>query len=112
MVDVSILMGTDFNPGIDGIGPKKGLKLIKECGNAEEALVKIGKDIDNLDEIRNLFLNPEVDDFEPVWNNTDGQGLENFLCNIYRFNRDRVMKTIEIYTNSKSKARQYTLGDF
>ena len=61
LVDVSILMGTDFNPGIDGIGPKKGLKLIKECGNAEEVLVKIGKDIDNLDEIRNLFLNPEVD---------------------------------------------------
>ena len=57
LVDVSILMGTDFNPGINGIGPKKGLKLIKECGNAEEALVKIGKDIDNLDEIRNLFLN-------------------------------------------------------
>ena len=112
LVDVSILMGTDFNPGIDGIGPKKGLKLIKECGNAEEALVKIGKDIDNLDEIRNLFLNPEVDDFKPVWNNPDGQGLENFLCNNYRFNRDRVMKTIEIYTNSKSKARQYTLGDF
>ena len=105
-------MGTDFNPGIDGIGPKKGLKLIKECGNAEEALVKIGKDIDNLDEIRNLFLNPEVDDFKPVWNNPDGQELENFLCNNYRFNRDRVMKTIEYYINSKSKARQYTLGDF
>ena len=112
LVDVSILMGTDFNSGIDGIGPKKGLKLIKECGNAEEALAKIGKDIDNLDEIRNLFLNPEVDDFEPVWNNPDGQGLESFLCNNYRFNRDRVMKTIEVYTNSKSKARQYTLGDF
>ena len=38
LVDVSILMGTDFNPGIDGIGPKKGLKLIKENGNAEDSL--------------------------------------------------------------------------
>ena len=36
LVDVSILMGTDFNPGIDGVGPKKGLKLIKENGNAED----------------------------------------------------------------------------
>ena len=27
LVDVSILMGTDFNPGIDGIGPKKGKKF-------------------------------------------------------------------------------------
>ena len=41
LVDVSILMGTDFNPGIDGIGPKKGLKLIRECGNAEFSLEKI-----------------------------------------------------------------------
>ena len=112
LVDVSILMGTDFNPGIDGIGPKKGLKLIRECGNAEFSLEKINKKIDNLDEIRDLFLNPAVEDFDPIWEAPDSSGLEDFLCNDYRFNRDRVMKTIEIYTNSKSKARQYTLGDF
>ena len=112
LVDVSILMGTDFNPGIDGIGPKKGLKLIRECGNAEFSLEKINKKIDNLDDIRDLFLNPAVEDFDPIWEAPDSSGLEDFLCNDYRFNRDRVMKTIEIYTNSKSKARQYTLGDF
>tara|TARA_B100001250_G_scaffold179666_1_gene154415 strand:+ start:533 stop:1546 length:1014 start_codon:yes stop_codon:yes gene_type:complete len=112
LVDVSILMGTDFNPGIDGIGPKKGLKLIRECGNAEMSLEKIEKKIDNLDEIRDLFLNPAVEDFDPMWESPDSSGLEDFLCDDYRFNRDRVMKTIEIYTNSKSRARQYTLGDF
>ena len=112
LVDVSILMGTDFNPGIDGIGPKKGLKLIRECGNAEMSLEKIDKKIANLDEIRDLFLNPAVEDFDPIWEAPDSSGLEDFLCNDYRFNRDRVMKTIEIYTSSKSKARQYTLGDF
>ena len=112
LVDVSILMGTDFNSGIDGIGPKRGVKLVQECGNAEKALEKLDKKIDNLDEIRELFLNPLVDDFDPVWGIPDSQGLENFLCNDYRFNRDRVMKAIDIYANSKSKARQYTLGDF
>ena len=112
LVDVSILMGTDFNSGIDGIGPKRGVKLVQECGNAEKALEKLDKKIDNLDEIRELFLNPSVDDFDPVWGIPDSQGLENFLCNDYRFNRDRVMKAIDIYANSKSKARQYTLGDF
>ncbi|MDG1544806.1 MAG: flap endonuclease-1 [Candidatus Poseidoniia archaeon] len=112
LVDVAILMGTDFNPGIDGIGPKKGLKLVRECGDAESSLEKIGKKIDNLHDIRSLFLNPEVGDFDPIWNPPDATSLENFLCNDYRFNRERVMKTIEIYTNSKSKARQFTLGDF
>ena len=112
LVDVSILMGTDFNPGIDGIGPKKGLKLVRECGNAEESLAKIGKEIDNLNEIRDLFLNPSVEDFDPIWKLPNAKDLESFLCNDYRFNRDRVMKTIEIYTTSKSTARQFTLGDF
>ena len=50
LIDVAILMGTDFNPGIDGIGPKRGLKLIQEFGKAEGALEKLGKEIDNLDE--------------------------------------------------------------
>ena len=112
LVDVSILMGTDFNSGIDGIGPMKGVKLVRECGNAEKSLEKLGKKIDNLNEIRDLFLNPLVDDFDPVWGVPDSHGLENFLCNDYRFNRDRVMKAIDIYSNSKAKARQYTLGDF
>ena len=112
LVDVSILMGTDFNSGIDGIGPMKGVKLVRECGNAEKALEKLDKKIDNLNEIRDLFLNPSVDDFDPVWKVPDCPGLENFLCNDYRFNRDRVMKAIGIYSNSKSKARQYKLGDF
>ena len=112
LVDLSILMGTDFNPGIDGIGPKKGLKLVRECGNAEESLAKIGKEIDNLNEIRDLFLNPLVEDFDPTWKIPNAKDLESFLCNNYKFNRDRVIKTIEIYTTSKSKARQFTLGDF
>ena len=112
LVDISILMGTDFNPGIDGIGPKKGLKLVKEFGNAEGALDKLGKKIENLNEVRDLFLKPSVKDFDPVWNNPDSKGLEDFLCRNYKFNKERVMKTIEIYTNSKSKAKQYTLGDF
>ena len=67
LVDVSILMGTDFNSGIDGIGPKRGVKLVREYGNAEKALEKLDKKIDNLDEIRELFLNPSVEDFDPVW---------------------------------------------
>ncbi|MCD6240643.1 flap endonuclease-1, partial [Candidatus Bathyarchaeota archaeon] len=32
LVDLAILIGTDFNEGIKGIGPKKALKLIKTYG--------------------------------------------------------------------------------
>ncbi len=39
LIDVGILIGTDFNPdGIKGLGPKTALKLIKEHGTLEDAL--------------------------------------------------------------------------
>lgn len=38
LVDMCILMGTDFNTGIKGIGPKKALKLIRENGDLEAVL--------------------------------------------------------------------------
>ena len=34
LIDVAILVGTDFNPdGVKGVGPKTALKLIKKHGN-------------------------------------------------------------------------------
>jgi len=35
LVDLGIMIGTDFHPGIKGIGPKTGLKLIREHGTLE-----------------------------------------------------------------------------
>ena len=32
---MGIMIGTDFHPGIPGIGPKTGLKLIKQYGTIE-----------------------------------------------------------------------------
>ena len=112
LVDVAILMGTDFNNGIDGIGPKKGLKLLQECSNAEKALEKIGEKIDNLDEIRSLFLDHPVEDFDPEWQTPDGSSVISFLCNNYSFNKSRVEKALEKYVHARNPSRQLTLGDF
>ena len=35
LIDLAIMIGTDFHPGIKGIGPKTGLKLIKEYDTIE-----------------------------------------------------------------------------
>ncbi|MED6305427.1 MAG: flap endonuclease-1 [Candidatus Thermoplasmatota archaeon] len=112
LVDVAILMGTDFNNGIDGIGPKKGLKLLQECGNAEDALEKIGKKITNLDEIRSLFLEHPVDDFDPEWKSPNLESAVSFLCSRFSFNKPRVEKALEKYVQARTPSRQLTLGDF
>ena len=36
LIDLAILVGTDFNDGVKGIGPKKALKLVQEHGWIEE----------------------------------------------------------------------------
>jgi flap endonuclease-1 len=62
LVDVAILVGTDFNPGIDGIGPKTALKAVREHGDLWGVLEARGLHVENADRIRDLFLDPPVTD--------------------------------------------------
>lgn len=66
LVDLAIMIGTDFHPGIKGIGPKTGLKLIKEYLTIEAICAAKDKEIpERLDEIRQIFLNhPTNDEFD------------------------------------------------
>ena len=65
LVDAAILMGTDFNEGISGIGPKTAVKLLAEHGDLFAVLEARGEHIDHADRIRSLFLDPAVsDDYE------------------------------------------------
>ena len=62
LVDAGILMGTDFNEGLDGVGPKTAVKLIREHGNLWGALDARDEYIEGADLIRELFLDPDVTD--------------------------------------------------
>ncbi|SEO73629.1 flap endonuclease 1 [Halogranum amylolyticum] len=62
LVDVAILVGTDFNPGITGIGPKTALKAVKEHGDLWGVLDARDLHVDHADRIRQLFLDPPVTD--------------------------------------------------
>src|SRR5439155_1404059 len=60
LVDMGLLIGTDFNEGVRGIGPKKALALIRKHGALEGALAELGVDIESKDEVRKIFLFPNV----------------------------------------------------
>ena len=65
LVDVGILCGTDFNDGIDGVGPKTALKAVHEHGDLWGVLEARGAHVPNADRVRSLFLDPPVtDDYE------------------------------------------------
>jgi len=66
LVDVGIMVGTDFHPGIKGIGPKTGLKLIKKHGTMEAVAEARGFELPaGLESIRGLFMDHPVGDEPP-----------------------------------------------
>ena len=97
MVDLAMLVGTDFNEGIYGIGAKKGLKLMHKYGSLEAALEKLDKTIEvDPDEIREIFLNPDVvTDYDTKFKSPKKEKLIDFLCGDHDFNEERVMASID-----------------
>ncbi|MEM2968213.1 MAG: flap endonuclease-1, partial [Candidatus Bathyarchaeia archaeon] len=99
LIDVGILIGTDFNPdGIKGLGPKTALKLIKEHGTLEKALphIKNPEFPHPPEKIREIFLQPKVsDDYRLKWREPDAEGIVDFLVGEKDFSEDRVRKAIE-----------------
>jgi len=62
LVDAAILIGTDFNEGLDGVGPKTALSAVREHGDLWGVLEARGDHIEGADRVRDLFLDPAVTD--------------------------------------------------
>jgi flap endonuclease-1 len=60
LVDIALLCGTDFNDGVSGIGPKRGVKKISSGKSVEEILRDRNAEISGLNELRSLFLEPDI----------------------------------------------------
>lgn len=97
LVDVGILIGTDFNKGIRGIGPKKSLGLIKKYGSIDAAVAdgKIEK-IESLDELRSIFLSPATCEVSGLkWMKIRRAEIIEFMCDIHSFSVDRIESALD-----------------
>jgi flap endonuclease-1 len=99
LVDLAIMIGTDYHPGVKGIGPKTGLKLIKKHGTIEAVCEAKDKEVPGrLDEIREIFLNhPAVDvaDEALQQGQVDRAGLIQFLQKERQFSQRRMDQAFE-----------------
>jgi len=114
LVDMAILIGTDFNDGIHGIGPKKSLKLIKENGNIEKSLSQIKSENipsqKQIDEIRQIFLKPNVtDNYNLTWTEPNKEEVIRILCDQHQFKEDRISQILGKYSNIERISKQKTL---
>ena len=97
LVDVGILIGTDFNPnGFDRIGPKTALKMIKQHSRLED-IPQIQEQLHEIDyeQIRKIFLEPIVADVdEIIFGNVDYEGMSNYLVKERSFSEDRIQSSL------------------
>jgi len=114
LVDMAILVGTDFNKGIKGIGPKKSLEIIKKTGNIEKALETLNTpdipDFKEIKEIRKIFLEPDITDkYSLYWSETDKEKVLSILCDRHQFTRNRIEPVLEKFSSLKNTMKQKTL---
>ncbi|RLF35642.1 MAG: flap endonuclease-1 [Thermoplasmata archaeon] len=114
LIDMAILIGTDFNDGIKGIGPKKSLILIKKNGNVENVLATIGVEnpptLEEIKEIRKIFLQPKVtNNYSLRWNPPDKEKVLHILCDQHQFTQERVETVLEKFSNIDNIIKQKTL---
>jgi flap endonuclease-1 len=117
LILLGILVGTDFNEGVKGIGPKKGLKIVKEHKKLAD-IVRYAKNElkyefpEDVEEIEQFFLHPPVEKNVGIsFSLPDKRELVSILCDEHDFSGERVANTVENLVKVLSeKGKQSDLG--
>jgi len=122
LVEMGLLIGTDFFPGVKGIGQHTALDLIREYGSLENILksnIKVrGKEINIdmkvIDQIKQIFLNPDIKKEYPelVWKKIDYEKIQELLIEQHNFSTQRVNNALERLKKQELSKRQVTLDSF
>lgn len=105
LIEIGILIGTDFNEGVQGVGAKTALKIVQKG----EFIQKLAEKQPGFDPapVMDMFLHPPVtDDYALSAGHPDPEGIRRMLCDGYDFSIERVDRAMEGFT---VKAGQKTL---
>lgn len=94
LIEIGLMVGTDYNKGIDGVGPKTALKKAKKGIKAEEVYREKNQEPEvDLEKLRDLFKNPQLtDDYKLKWRKPDQDKMKEILVEKHDFSQDRVVK--------------------
>ncbi len=114
LVDVAILIGTDYNEGFPKVGAKTALKLIQEHKTIEKVIASKGVSFDYpIEKIRKIFLEPKVSTkFNVERRAVQEQRLLNLLCEEHQFSVNRVQRGLDRLKESLKPDVQMTFDSF
>jgi flap endonuclease-1 len=116
LVDMAILIGTDYFKGIQGIGPITAFKLINKHNNLENLIIQEKERYDFsqltyrlISQIRKIFLLPEVlKNFTSFsWNYPLKNKIMELLCEQHYLNKDRVLKNVKKFISNYFKCNEH-----
>jgi len=109
LIDVGILIGTDFNPdGFERVGPKTAIKMIREHGKLED-IPQIKEQLQLIDynAIRKIFLKPETAKVDKIeFSEIRFDAITDYLSNERSFSRDRIESSLNRLKKSLEKKSQ------
>lgn len=114
LIMMGLLIGTDYNDGVKGFGPKRSLEIVKEEKTLEKVLknVKWEEDVEP-EEIMKLFLEPKVTEkYEMKWKPPQEEKLIKFMVDEHDFSRERVQKAIDKMQERFTSGTQSSLKGF
>ena len=101
LIVLGILVGTDFNNGVKGIGPKTALKLVKKHKNFDDLFKKVNAEFD-WKQVYAVFKSmPIMKNYKLNWKSPDLEKIKKILVERHDFNEERVDKNLERLTNKK-----------
>jgi len=117
LIWLGILIGTDFNQGIRGVGPKTALKIVRGCSAVGDVTnlieKKYGKPEFEFEETERIFTDPEIrqmdaGEIDTVINSAkpDKERILRFLCDEHNFSRERIGKFADNIVSARGKSAQ------
>ena len=122
LIEMGVLIGTDFFSGVKGIGQKIALDLIKKYDSLDNIIQnkikvagkEISLDLQIVNNIKNIFLNPNINkDYQLTKSNkVDLEKIEELLIEHHNFSKQRIENALERLRKLKDGKVQISLDNF
>jgi len=95
LILLGVVIGTDFNDGVRGYGPKKALKLVQEHLGFRPTIEKVGLSLAEAEEVAEIFRHPSsIEVTPPAFGPVDEAAVHGLLVEQHGFSEERVRAAI------------------
>ena len=121
LILIGVVVGTDFNDGAKGFGPKRALKLAQEHLGWAASLQKVGLDAEEVEPVAEIFRHPNVTEVEGLtFAPPNAKSVGEILVVRHGFSEDRVNSALgraqrrpfRTVVTAEPKGRQTLLDTF